>query len=84
MFIKKKKHSSPNNVKEFREQLHLDQKGLAEKVDIIARNNYNLKTKLYWKTVAAIETGKYIPSLQLAMLLAIALESTVEDVFSVN
>ncbi|MBP1047098.1 hypothetical protein I6N96_12525 [Enterococcus sp. BWM-S5] len=84
MFNKKKNYSSRNNVKEYREQLQLDQKGLAEKVELLAKNKYNLNIRLYWKTVIAIETGKYIPSLQLAMLLAVALESTVEDVFSIN
>ncbi|WP_086348662.1 helix-turn-helix transcriptional regulator [Candidatus Enterococcus clewellii] len=84
MFKKKKQFTTSNNVEEFREQLNLSQKGLAEKVEMIARNKYNTKVTLYWKTVVAIENGKYIPSLDLAILLAIALESTVEDVFGSN
>ena len=72
-----------NNVKEYREQLHFNEKQLAEKVEEIARE-HGLKTKLYWQTVVSIENGRYKPTLDLAILLAKALGSTVEGVFNLD
>lgn len=70
-----------NNIKEYRTQLQFCEKQLAQKVESIAKE-YGMKVSIYWKTIVAIENGKYKPSLDLAILLAKALESTVEDVFN--
>lgn len=77
------KRKSTNNIREYRTQLNYSEKKLAERVEEIAKE-YNMKTRLYWKTVVSIEKGKYKPSLDLAILLAKALESTVEDVFNLD
>lgn len=77
------KKRGTNNIEEYRKQLHFDEKRLAERVEEIA-SEHNMKTKLYWKTIMSIEKGKYKPTLDLAILLAKALDSTVEEVFNLD
>lgn len=80
MFKFKNKKSRQNNVKEYREQLNLTEKNLAEKIEETAQKN-NMKIEIHWKTIVSIENGRYTPSLDLAMLLAKSLDTTVENLF---
>lgn len=56
-------------IKELRAKLNLTQEGLASKVGVRR------------ETIVFLEQGKYNPSLQLAHDVAVALESTIDEVF---
>lgn len=61
-----------NQVKVFRAKYNLTQEELAAKL------------KVSRQTVNAIETGKYLPSLPLALKIAKVFKVTIEDVFQDN
>jgi putative transcriptional regulator len=58
-----------NQVRERRNQLQLSQGELAKAVNVSRQ------------TINSIETGKYVPSLPLALALARFFETTVEEMF---
>ncbi len=58
-----------NRLKEIRMERHLSQQALADLVGV-SRN-----------TISSIETGQYIPSAKLALILCIALEVPFENLF---
>jgi putative transcriptional regulator len=61
-----------NTVKELRSQIGLSQADLAGAMGVSRQ------------TINSIETGRYLPSLPLAMALARFFESTIEEIFDVN
>ena len=61
-----------NTVKELRSQIGLSQADLAGAMGVSRQ------------TINSIETGRYLPSLPLAMSLARFFESTIEEIFDVN
>jgi putative transcriptional regulator len=61
-----------NELKVFRAKKDITQKELAEEMDVSRQ------------TINAIETGKYDPSLELALKLAEYFETSVEEVFSLE
>lgn len=61
-----------NQFKNFRQQEDITQKQLAEEVDVSRQ------------TINAIETGKYDPSLELALKIAEFFEEKVEEIFSLE
>ena len=58
-----------NNVEKFRNALALSRQELAERVSV------------HYQTIGYIERGEYSPSLVLALQIATALESSVEEIF---
>jgi putative transcriptional regulator len=58
-----------NNLKKFRQEHHLSQQQLADMIGV-SRN-----------TISSVETGQFIPTAKLALLLCIALEVKFEDMF---
>jgi putative transcriptional regulator len=69
MFIKDKQHTVINTIRTRRVQLKLTQDDLAGAVAATRQ------------TIIAIEKGNYVPSVLLALRLADALKSGVEDLF---
>jgi len=69
MYILDKGHTVVNSVREKRTSLRLTQDELAEKVQATRQ------------TIIAIEKGNYVPSVLLALRIATALKSKVEDLF---
>jgi len=61
-----------NELKVFRAKKDITQKELAEEMDVSRQ------------TINAIETGKYDPSLELALKLANFFETSVEELFSLE
>jgi len=61
-----------NEVRRFRGELGLSQEGLAEQMDVSRQ------------TINSIETGRYLPSLPLAITLARFFGKSVEEVFHVD
>ena len=61
-----------NSVREQREELALSQGELAKEVGVSRQ------------TINSIETGKYVPSLPLAIALARFFETTVEEMFDAD
>jgi len=70
MFIRDKDHTVVNTVREARTALRLTQDELAEKVNATRQ------------TIIAIEKGNYVPSVLLALRIAVILKQKVEDLFS--
>lgn len=60
-----------NKLREYREEKRLSQEKLAEKV------------KVTRQTIISIETGRYVPSLELALKLAKLFQVKVEDIFGI-
>lgn len=60
------------SLKDFRAQREISQVGLAEAVGVSRQ------------TIHAIETGKYIPSVELCLKIAGFLKLRVEDIFSLK
>ena len=58
-----------NRLKEFREKAGLSQEKLADKVSVTRQ------------TIISIETGRYVPSLELALKFAKLFKCKVEDIF---
>jgi putative transcriptional regulator len=58
-----------NNLKEFREKNKLTQEDLAGKLDVSRQ------------TIISIESGRYVPSLELALKFAKLFKCKVEDLF---
>jgi putative transcriptional regulator len=69
MFINDKGHTVVNSVRESRTLLNMTQDELAEKVQATRQ------------TIIAIEKGNYVPSVLLALRIAVILNSRVEDLF---
>lgn len=61
-----------NKLKKFRKENNMTQKDLAKKMDVSRQ------------TINAIETGKYNPSLELALKLAEFFETKVEKIFKLE
>lgn len=61
-----------NQLKKFREEKDITQAELAEEVGVSRQ------------TINAIETGKYDPSLELALKIADFFDAEVEDIFSLE
>ncbi|MFB6158962.1 MAG: helix-turn-helix transcriptional regulator [Candidatus Nanohalobium sp.] len=61
-----------NELKVFRAKKDITQKELAKEMDVSRQ------------TINAIETGKYDPSLELALKLAEYFETSVEEIFSLE
>jgi putative transcriptional regulator len=61
-----------NQIRERRNELQLSQGELAKAVNVSRQ------------TINSIETGKYVPSLPLALALARFFETTVEEMFDAN
>ncbi len=70
MFIKDKGHTVANSVREKRTSLKMTQDELAEKVQATRQ------------TIIAIEKGNYVPSVLLALRIAVILDKKVEEIFS--
>ncbi len=70
MFIKDKDHTVVNTVREARTTLKMTQDDLAEKVQATRQ------------TIIAIEKGNYVPSVLLALRIAVILDKKVEEIFS--
>ena len=60
-----------NKLKEYRTKLGLSQEKLAEKVDVTRQ------------TIISIESGKYVPSLELALKLSNIFKCKVENLFGI-
>jgi putative transcriptional regulator len=60
-----------NKLKEAREKQGLTQEGLAGKTDVSRQ------------TIISIETGRYVPSLELALKFAKLFKCKVEDLFNI-
>jgi len=60
-----------NKLKEFREKKKITQEILAKKVNVSRQ------------TIISIETGKYIPSLELALKFSKVFKCKVEDIFNI-
>jgi putative transcriptional regulator len=60
---------SKNRLKEYREKLGISQEKLAENVNVSRQ------------TVISIETGRYVPSLELSLKFAKFFKCKVEDLF---
>lgn len=69
MFIKDKEHTVVNTVRAARTGIKMTQDDLAEKVQATRQ------------TIIAIEKGNYVPSVLLALRIADALDSKVEELF---
>ena len=69
MFIKDKHHTVVNTVREARTALKITQDDLAAQVQATRQ------------TIIAIEKGNYIPSVLLALRIAVILDKKVEDIF---
>jgi putative transcriptional regulator len=61
-----------NTIKEHRVELGITQAQLAEQVGVSRQ------------TINAIEAGKYSPTLELAMLIALVVKSSVESLFTLE
>ena len=61
-----------NKIKVLRKEMGLRQEDMAEKVGVTRQ------------TIIAIENNKYNPTLELAMRIAILLNTRVEDIFELN
>ena len=61
-----------NKIKVLRKEMGLRQEDMAEKVGVTRQ------------TIIAIENNKYNPTLELAMRIAILLDTRVEDIFELN
>ena len=80
MFLKKDFNTEPlwrgyivkNRVKEFRKQYQLTQEELAKKLGVTRQ------------TIIAVENNKYNPTLELAMRLARYLNTTIEELFTLE
>ena len=70
MFIRDKEHTVVNTVREARTTLKMTQDELAEKVQATRQ------------TMIAIEKGNYVPSVLLALKIAVILNKKVEEIFS--
>ncbi|HQQ68283.1 MAG TPA: helix-turn-helix transcriptional regulator [Candidatus Cloacimonadota bacterium] len=69
----KPEHKISNNIRRLRfEAGEMTQEQLAEKVEVTRQ------------TIIALEAGKYLPSLYLALKLARVFDKKVEDVFNVD
>ncbi|MFH1394388.1 MAG: helix-turn-helix transcriptional regulator [Candidatus Micrarchaeota archaeon] len=62
---------SKNRLRECREKEGMTQEALAQKLGVTRQ------------TIISIESGKYVPSLQLALLIAKAFGTSVEGIFGV-
>jgi len=60
-----------NRLKEYREEEKISQEKLAERVGVSRQ------------TIISIETGKYVPSLELALKFAKLFKCKVEDLFGI-
>ncbi|MFA6089036.1 MAG: helix-turn-helix transcriptional regulator [Candidatus Woesearchaeota archaeon] len=60
---------SKNKLKEFRDKVGLSQEKLAQNVEVTRQ------------TIISIESGKYVPSLELALKLSKEFKCKVEDLF---
>lgn len=70
MFIRDKDHTVVNTVRQARTALKITQDELAEKVQATRQ------------TIIAIEKGNYVPSVLLALRIAVILDKKVEEIFS--
>lgn len=70
MFIRDKEHTVVNTVREARTNLKITQDELADKVQATRQ------------TIIAIEKGNYVPSVLLALKIAVILDKKVEEIFS--
>ncbi|MBP6962597.1 helix-turn-helix transcriptional regulator [Candidatus Saccharibacteria bacterium] len=70
MFIRDKEHTVVNTVRKARTALKITQDELAERVQATRQ------------TIIAIEKGNYVPSVLLALKIAVILDSKVEEIFS--
>lgn len=69
MYIRDKEHTVVNTVREARTVLKITQEELAEKVQATRQ------------TIISIEKGNYIPSVLLALRIAVILNKKVEELF---
>ncbi len=69
MFIRDKDHTVVNTVREARTSVKMTQDDLADKVQATRQ------------TIIAIEKGNYVPSVLLALRIAVILDKKVEDIF---
>jgi putative transcriptional regulator len=69
--VLKAKMLSKNNLKEMREKKNLTQEKLAEITDVSRQ------------TIISIESGKYVPSLELALKFGKIFKCKIEDLFGV-
>ncbi len=69
MFIRDKEHTVVNTVREERTALKMTQDELADKVQATRQ------------TIIAIEKGNYVPSVLLALRIAVILDKKVEELF---
>lgn len=72
MFIRDKQHTVVNTVREARTVLELTQEELAQKVQATRQ------------TIISIEKGNYVPSVLLALKIAVILERKVEELFEIS
>ncbi len=70
MFIRDKEHTVVNTVREARTALKITQDELAERAQATRQ------------TIIAIEKGNYVPSVLLALKIAVILDRKVEEIFS--
>ncbi len=70
MFIRDKEHTVVNTVRQARTALQITQDELAERVQATRQ------------TIIAIEKGNYVPSVLLALKIAVTLDKKVEEIFS--
>lgn len=69
MFIRDKEHTVVNTVREARTSSKMTQDELADKVQATRQ------------TIIAIEKGNYVPSVLLALRIAVILDKKVEEIF---
>jgi putative transcriptional regulator len=69
LFIRDKEHTVVNTVREERTALKMTQDELADKVQATRQ------------TIIAIEKGNYVPSVLLALRIAVILDKKVEELF---
>lgn len=69
MFVKDKDHTVVNSVRQRRTTVKMTQDELAQKVEATRQ------------TIIAVEKGNYVPSVLLALRIAAALDSKVEELF---
>ncbi|MBP6037822.1 MAG: helix-turn-helix transcriptional regulator [Candidatus Saccharimonas sp.] len=69
MYIRDRNHTVVNRVREVRTSLAMTQDELAEKVQATRQ------------TIIAIEKGNYVPSVLLALRIAVILDKKVEEIF---
>lgn len=76
-----KHYPHPNNLEEYRLDMGISQEELADRVKQLGKQKLYPKYKISQETINAIETYRYLPTLELMMLISEVINKDREVIF---